>query len=162
MVGRLVLLYLLVMISVFSYPLREIAAAEHTEHLSKGQVLYAPAYSHIYSGNREKPFQLTVTLSIRNVDPKGQIKITLVDYYETQGALIHKQIEKPITLRPLQSLRYVIPESDKSGGSGANFIVEWLSDTYVNPPIVESIMIGTQSQQGISFASRAREIYPSL
>ena len=61
----------------------------------------------------------------------------------------------------MESLRYVIPESDKSGGSGANFIVEWKSDKYVNPPIVESVMIGTQTQQGISFTSRGRVIITS-
>ena len=129
--------------------------------LSKGQQIYVPAYSHIYSGDRERPFLLTVTLSIRNIDPRHQIKITQVDYYETQGKLIKKYIEKPTILGPLESLRFVVPESDKSGGSGANFIVVWRSDSSVNPPIVESVMIGTQSQQGISFTSRGQEILPS-
>ena len=104
---------------------------------------------------------MTVTLSIRNIDPKHNITITLVDYYETQGKLLKKQIDKPITLKPLESLRYVIPERDKSGGSGANFIVEWQSEKFVNPPIVESIVIGTQAQQGVSFTSRGKEIYTS-
>jgi len=104
------------------------------------------------------PFLLTVTLSIRNIDPKHQIKITVIDYYETQGKLLKKYLEKPVILNPLESLRYVIPERDKTGGSGANFIVEWKSDKFVNPPIVESIMIGTQSQQGISFTSRGQTI----
>ena len=126
--------------------------------LSEGQTIYVPAYSHIYSGNREQPFLLTVTLSIRNIDPKHQIKITVVDYYETQGKLLKKYLEKPAILNPLESFRYVIPERDKTGGSGANFIVEWKSDKFVNPPIVESIMIGTQSKQGVSFTSRGRTI----
>ena len=126
--------------------------------LSDGQTIYVPAYSHIYSGNRETPFLLTVTLSIRNTDPKHQINITVVDYYETQGKLLKKYLEKPVILNPLESLRYVIPERDKAGGSGANFIVEWKSDKFVNPPIVESIMIGTQGQQGVSFTSRGRTI----
>jgi len=126
--------------------------------LSDGQTIYVPAYSHIYSGNREQPFLLTVTLSIRNIDPKEQIKITVVDYYETQGKLLKKYIDKPVILNPLESSRYVIPERDKAGGSGANFIVEWKSDKFVNPPIVESIMIGTQSKQGVSFTSRGRVI----
>jgi hypothetical protein len=120
-----------------------------------------PAYSHIYSGNKESPFLLTVTLSIRNVDPKHQIKIILVDYYETQGKLLKKHIDKPILLRSLESFRFVIPQKDKSGGSGANFIIEWRSDKFVNPPIVESIMIGTQSSQGVSFTSRGQEIFIS-
>ena len=104
---------------------------------------------------------MTVTLSIRNVDPKHQIKIFLVNYYETQGKLLKKHIDKPIALKPLESIRYVIPEKDKSGGSGANFIIEWRSDKFVNPPIVESIMIGTQSTQGVSFTSRGQEIFTS-
>lgn len=126
--------------------------------LSGGQTIYVPAYSHIYIGNREQPFFLTVTLSIRNIDPKHQIKITVVDYYETQGKLLKKYLEKPVILNPLESLRYIIPESDKAGGSGANFIVEWKSDKLANPPIVESIMISTKSRQGVSFTSRGREI----
>jgi len=105
--------------------------------LSDGQTIYVPAYSHIYIGNREQPFLLTVTLSIRNIDPKHQIKITVVDSYETQGKRLKKYLDKPAILNPLEALRYVIPESCKSGGSGANFIVEWKSDQFVNPPIVE-------------------------
>ena len=42
------------------------------------------------------------------------------------------------------------------GGNGANFMVEWKSDKFVNPPVVESIMIGTKSTQGVSFTSRGR------
>ncbi len=101
---------------------------------------------------------MTVTLSIRNIDPNHEIEISRVDYYETQGHHLRKFIESPVTLSPLESLRYVIPEKDKSGGSGANFIVEWKSARPVNPPIVESIMIGTQTQQGISFTSRGKVI----
>ncbi|GAB6095299.1 DUF3124 domain-containing protein [Desulfatiferula olefinivorans] len=124
--------------------------------LSRGQKIYVPAYSHIYSGNTERPFLLAVTLSVRNVDPGRSITITVVDYYATQGMHLKHYLTGPKTLKPLESLRYVIPESDKSGGSGANFMVEWTSDRPVNPPIVEAVMIGAQSQQGISFTSRGQ------
>ncbi len=132
--------------------------ADNTIMLSKGQTIYVPAYSHIYSGDRERPFLLTVTVSIRNTDPNQPIKIITVDYYETQGNLLTKFMETPVTLKPLESIRYVIPEKDKAGGSGANFIVEWKSDKFVNPPIVESVMIGTRSGQGVSFISRGQAI----
>ncbi len=132
--------------------------ADSKAQLSNGQTLYVPAYSHIYTGNKERPFLLAVTLSVRNIDPVNQMEITAVDYYETQGKLLKKFIEKPNIINKLESLRYVIPETDKSGGSGANFIVQWKSDKMINPPIVESIMIGTQGQQGISFTSRGRVI----
>ncbi len=126
--------------------------------LSTGQTIYVPAYSHIYSANNEKPFLLTVTLSIRNTDPHNQIRVTRVDYYATQGKLLSEYLDTAIVLGPLESLRYVVPEQDKSGGSGANFIVEWTADKCINPPVVESIMIGTQMQQGVSFTSRGQVI----
>jgi hypothetical protein len=147
-------------ISCLSFSLPSIAAEKRGER-STGQLVYVPAYSHIYSGDKERAFLLTVTLSIRNIDPHHSIQVVLADYYETQGELLKGFIEKPATLKPLESLRYVIPERDKSGGSGANFLVKWRSNVPVTPPILETIMIGTQNQQGISFTSRGREILPS-
>jgi len=149
--------YIIIFIAAMSSPLT--LHAESGLELSEGQTIYVPVYSHIYIGNREKPFLLTATLSIRNVDLKHPISITVVDYYETQGKFLKHHLEKPVTLNPLESIRYIIPERDKTGGSGANFVVEWKSDQMVNPPIVESIMIGAQSSQGISFTSRGRAIY---
>lgn len=130
-------------------------------HLSKGQTVYVPAYSHIYSGNRESPFLLTVTLSIRNIDLNHQITITAVDFYETQGKFLKKYLDKPVRLGPLESTRYIVPQKDKTGGSGANFLVEWKSEKAANPPIIEAVMIGTQFQQGISFTSRGQAITTS-
>ena len=152
--------FLILLCVCFFLPL-SLHAADKKNDLSKMQLVYVPAYSHIYSGNKERPFLLTVTLSIRNIDPNHSIKIVMVNYYETQGKLLKKYIDKPIILNPLESLRYVIPEKDKSGGSGANFMVDWQSDGFVNPPIIESIMIGTQSQQGVSFTSRGQKVLTS-
>ncbi len=135
--------------------------AGETSELSRGQKVYVPAYSHIYSGANAKPFLLTVTLSIRNIDPNERIRVTRADYYETQGRLVKQFIDKPINMNPLGTTRFVVPEQSEAGGSGANFIVEWESDSTVNQPIVESIMIGTKSSQGVSFTSRGQAILPT-
>lgn len=127
--------------------------------LSKGQTIYVPVYSHIYSGDREHPFYLAATLSIRNTDPKHAMTVLSVDYYDSKGKQLRSYLENPIILGPLATTRYIIKESDKSGGSGANFIVKWKSDVKINIPIIESIMIGTKTQQGISFISRGRIIH---
>ena len=126
--------------------------------LSLGQTVYVPAYSHIYVGNREQPFLLTVTLSIRNTDAKHPVTITTADYYDTEGKRLRKYLGQPVSLGPWESIRYVVPQKDKSGGSGANFVVEWNSKKAVNPVLVETIMIGAESQQGISFTSRGQAI----
>jgi hypothetical protein len=132
--------------------------AQETPDLAQQQEIYVPAYSHIYIGNNERPFLLTVTLSIRNIDPKKSMKVVTVDYYETQGKLLKSFLTAPVTLGPLESVRYIIPEKEKIGGSGANFIVQWQADSLINAPIVESIMIGASSGQGISFTSRGKVI----
>ena len=137
------------------------AGAEGSDGLSRGQAVYVPAYSDIYHGSSERPFLLAVTLSILNIDPERAITITAVDYYETAGQHLKQYLDAPVSLKPLGSLRYVVQERDDSGGSGANFIVKWESEQPVNPPIIESVMIGTQTQQGISFTSRGRVIIPS-
>lgn len=126
--------------------------------LTKGQTVYVPAYSHIYHGNKETPLLLSVTLSIRNIDPNNSLTITAVNYHETEGPLVKEYIKEPIVLGPLGSDRFIVPQKDTSGGSGANFIVEWYSEEPINPPIIESVMIGTQSQLGISFTSRGQAV----
>ena len=126
--------------------------------LSKGQALYVPAYSHIYIGHKATPYMLTVTLSIRNIDPDLPFTLETVDYHGTEGKLLKHYLDNPMTIAPMATVRYVVLAPDKTGGSGANFIVKWSSAISLNPPIVEAVMIGTQSQQGISFTSRGQEI----
>lgn len=126
--------------------------------LSTGQLLYVPVYSHIYTGDKERPFNLAVTLSIRNTDPRGSLRLTAVDYYDTDGHLVRHYLDVPVEMKPLSSIRYVVAEKDIKGGSGANFLVRWEAAEPINAPVVESVMIGAQSGQGISFTSQSREV----
>lgn len=135
-----------------------IASAGDTVALSLGQTLYAPVYSHIYAGNREVPLLLTVTLSVRNVDTRHPITLTLVDYYGTRGEILKKYLDREVVLGPLESTRFIVPHKEKEGGSGANFLLAWKAGKPVNPPLVESIMVGAGGQHGVSFSSRARVI----
>ena len=134
------------------------AAATDLAEKSTGQTVYVPAYSHIYHGNKDAPLLLSVTLSIRNTDMDNPVTISVVDYYDTKGTLLRHFINAPVTLGPIGSERYIISQKDKSGGSGANFIVTWHSQSPINPPIIETVMIGTQSQLGISFTSRGQAL----
>jgi hypothetical protein len=126
--------------------------------LSSGQIVYVPIYSHIYSGVKGRPFDLAATLSIRNTNTKNPISLVSVKYYDSDGKLVEDYLKKPLQLDALVSTRYIITEADKAGGSGANFMVVWKSDQNVNPPIIEAVMIGTHSGQGISFVSRGQVI----
>lgn len=134
--------------------------AEEAFSLSEGETVYVPAYAHIYVGGKKHPFTLAVTLSIRNINLEADITITAVHYYGTDGKLLKTFVDQPIPMKPQESTRFVVAERDKGGGSGANFIVKWRAAEKVNPPIIEAIMIGTQSGQGVSFTSRGRAISP--
>jgi len=98
--------------------------AQHDIRLSKGQSVYVPVYSHIYFGDREARYYLAATVSIRNIDQINFITITEANYYNTQGNLIKKYLDKPVRLGPNSSTRFVVKESDDKGGSGANFIIK--------------------------------------
>ena len=126
--------------------------------LSSGQTVYVSIYSHIYSGLKARPFDLAAILSIRNTDINQPVTIVSAKYYDTDGKLLKEYLNEPLQLNALASTRYIIKEGDKAGGSGANFIVVWKSDRKVNPPIIEAVMIGTHSGQGISFVSRGQVI----
>ena len=118
------------------------------------QSVYVPDYSHIYHGSARDRYGLTTTLSIRNTDPERSITVRSVRYYDTQGELARRYLERPRRLDPLGTIEFVVAEHDTSGGSGANFIVEWSAGEPVSEPVIESVMISTRLGQGVSFTSR--------
>ncbi|MBU0961945.1 MAG: DUF3124 domain-containing protein [Proteobacteria bacterium] len=122
------------------------------------QTVYVPVYSHIYADSRfkDKPFQLTAIVSIRNTDQHNSFTLEKVDYYDSHGKLLQHYLAKPLIIGPLASTRYIVPESDTLGGSGAKFIVSWSSKDSVTEPIIEGVMIGTKMQQGISFVTNSQ------
>ena len=122
-----------------------------------GQTVYVPIYSHIYHYNsQDDVMELSATLSIRNTDLTNSIIITSVRYYDTNGQLIRQDIKSPVELKPLASTNFFIAANDTSGGSGANFIVEWVAEKTVYEPVIEAVMISTSFSQGISFVSPAK------
>ncbi|EPR43999.1 Protein of unknown function DUF3124 [Desulfovibrio sp. X2] len=133
------------------------AAAEKPVRCT-GQTVYAPAYSHIYHGVKTRHFPLTVTLSIRNVDPANTITITAVEYRNEKGELLRTFSGIQRGLQPFETAEAVIEQQDASGGSGASFVVRWESSASAIPPMIQTVMIGSAAGQGISFLSGSRVI----
>jgi hypothetical protein len=124
--------------------------------LAWSQTLYVPAYSHIYYRNAERSMNLATTLSIRNVSPEAPVILSAIDYYDSSGDRVRSYLDTTRSLDPLASTYVVVDVDDIRGGVGANFIVRWHANTPVPPPVVETVMITTESTQGISFRSTAR------
>jgi hypothetical protein len=132
--------------------------SENKIELSSGQTVYVAIYSNVFSGPKEHPFNLAAMLSIRNIDLHNQLTILSAEYFDNNGKTLKEYAKTPIILAPLASHHFSIKESDEAGGFGANFIVKWKSTKEINPPIIESVMIGTRSGQGISFVSQGKVI----
>ena len=150
-------LVLWLMMLVLAGPL-VVGAQAAPPSLSQGQTVYVPVHSRVFFGDKARAFELSVTLSIRNTNGKVPIKLTKVAYYDETGKLIKDYLEKPVELKPWNSTRFFIKESDVTGGAEAFFIVVWQAATQVNPPIIEGVMIGVRGQQGVSFSSRGTPI----
>lgn len=133
-------------------PRSSLAAAEYA--LSKGQTVYVPVYSNVFTAPKEVPIHLANILTVRNTDMHNAIQVTSADYYDTRGALIKKYYPKAVTLAPLETTHVYLSERDREGGFGANFIVRWRADKDVNVPIIECLMVG----QGRAFISPGQVI----
>ncbi len=123
----------------------------------QGQVVYVPAYSHIYHDDGA-PYLLTITLSVRNTSLVREIVVKSVRYFDTRGKVVKSYLAKPLRLPPLATTEFLVERDDATGGSGANFLVEWVAEEEVTEPIIEAVMIDTKGQQGISFARRGKPV----
>ena len=120
---------------------------------------YLPVYSHIYLIHEHKTFDLTITISIRNVSMTDSVHILKADYYNTVGINVRRYLKDPIFLKPLETVEIVIEDRDMEGGSGANFIFDWAMENDKNPPLFESVMISPYEQQGLAFSTRGVRIF---
>ena len=134
-----------------------IAKKIEIEKLVKGTT-YLPLYSHIYHIHENRSIDLAVTVSIRNTSLSDSIYILKADYYNTNGQKIREYLQNPIYVKQMETIEIIISESDKEGGSGANFVFDWAIVNGTNHPLFESVMISTYGQQGISFTTKGIEI----
>lgn len=149
----------LVTIIIFSLLLTLPAfSADDKVGLSSGQTVYVAIYSNVFTGPKERPFNLAAMLSIRNTDIHNPITILSAEYFDNNGNSLKEYIQKPLSLAPLASHHLSIKETDEAGGFGANFIVRWKAAKEINSPVIEGVMIGAKSGQGISFVTQGKAI----
>lgn len=115
---------------------------------------YLSVYTAIYSLTEHKTHSLTSTISMRNMNSQDSIYIHKAQFYNTAGDLIRTYFDKPIFIKPNETVEIVIDELDNEGGTGANFVFEWSIKPQSNEPFFEGVMISTSGQQGLSFTTQ--------
>jgi hypothetical protein len=124
-----------------------------------GQVLYMPVYSNIpYHIVGVSEFDMSALVAVHNTDLFSQIRITKALYFDTKGKPVYDFLKDgEVMLKPLETRDFYIPYEDKSG-TGANFLIEWVSEVHVTEPLVESVTISLKPNQSVTFLSRGRVI----
>ena len=121
------------------------------------RVVYVPVYSTLFLSKGSR-WELAASLSIRNIDPDQSINVIEIGYFDTAGELLEEYLETPHELDPMATVTLTLPQWDKRGGAGANFLVRWSGDEDVNEPIIEVVMAGTRGTQSFSFIRTGQEI----
>ena len=126
---------------------------------SVGQTLYVPCYSHVYLQDG-RSYELSITLSLRNTSQTKNLVVQSVEYYDSAGKLLKSYSDHETVLGPLATAEYFVEEGDASGGSGANFLVTWSSesDEPIQEPVIQALMVGTSGHIGVSFLTDAKLI----
>lgn len=141
----------------------QVFAADEPTRVS-AQTLYLPIYSHLYHGDVNprtgKPSETLVSthVSIRNTDPGVVVRILSARYYNTDGKLLREFLQKPQAIPPLGTFELYVPRSDSSGGSGANFMIDWTAEKPANPPLVEALHADIREARTLLFVTTARPI----
>lgn len=132
--------------------------------LSSGQAIYLPVYSHLYHGEVNpktgKPSETLVSthVSIRSTDSRTPILVKSARYYDTDGRLLREFVPVAKTVPPLGTYELFLSRSDVSGGSGANFIIEWSAERPVNPPLVEALHADIREARTLLFVTTGRPV----
>ena len=129
-----------------------------TDRVVMAESVYVPIYSSIATADNARPINLAVTLTVRNLDQKSSILVNAIQYHDTGGKLVRQSLEVPVRIGPLASLDLFLRESDNSGGPSPSFLVNWVAERELVPPMVEAVMISTAGSLGITFTSTGRVI----
>ncbi len=119
---------------------------------------YLSIYSQIYGMTEQRIHGLSATISMRNTSRTDTVFITKAEYFDTEGHLLRSYFNKPIYLRPMETVEILIDKKDQAGGTGANFIFSWKIYEHSNEPFFEGVMISTSGQEGISFTTQGLRI----
>lgn len=122
------------------------------------RTVYVPIYSSLHVADHVQPVDLGATLSLRNIGEAGSIVITAVDYYDSDGKKIRSFIDAPAELGPLMSAEFFVARADRTGGSGANFLVRWARRDAGPDLMVEAVMLGRDGNAGISLLAKGQEV----
>ncbi len=123
-----------------------------------GQLLYLPVYSNVPYNIDTIKFDMSAFVAIHNTDLESPIILTKVLYFNQDGKLVFDYLKNGrVIIAPLATKDFYVPYEDQSG-TGANFLIEWVSDTTVNEPLIESVTTCLKPNNTVAILSPGKVI----
>lgn len=123
-----------------------------------GQLLYLPVYSNIPYLIDTTKFDMSAFIAIHNTDLYNSITLTRVLYFDQEGKLVNDYLkDQKVKINSLATKDFYVPYEDQSG-TGANFLIEWTSDTLVNEPLIESVTTCLKPNNTVAVLSQGKII----
>jgi hypothetical protein len=125
--------------------------------LANGAIIHLPVFGYVSTLKAGRTLELTATVTIHNTSDQYPIVLLDVQHVDDQGKLQAHLIDEALEISPLGTVRWVIPGRNASLGIAHSLRLEWGSrQASLSDPIVEAVMIGTQSGQGASFTTEGK------
>lgn len=126
--------------------------------LVSGQLLYLPVYSNVPYQIDTIKFDMSAFIAIHNTDLLNPIILTRVLYFNQEGKLVNDFLKnQKLKIAPLATKDFYVPYEDQSG-TGANFLIEWVADSLVTEPLIESITTCLKPNNTVAVLSQGKII----
>lgn len=133
------------------------ANIDNTDSL-KVNTSYLSIYPRINNKTKQKTYNFSSTISLRNTSQKDTIHLFQFSYYDANGTLIKSYLKKPIYMLPMEVLEIALDEINVSEDMGSSFIIVWKTPTDCPEPIFEAVMLSEGNTQDIIFTTQAKRL----
>jgi hypothetical protein len=129
-----------------------------TENLAVSGADYVPVYSIVSMSKGKLRADFSVTPSVHNASETRPLVLKRIAYFDTSDKMVESYLKSPVALKPFSTIEVFIAANDVRGGTGANFVVDWVATGEIAEPTVEALMVGGVSAGHYAFISHLRPI----
>lgn len=120
--------------------------------LSVSGSTYVPLYNELYVGGERSLKHLSATLSVRNTSVDQALVVTSIKVFDESGEPVAEPLDTPHVLGPMASAQLYVDQTRVRGRPLTTVVVQWGSESPIDPPLIGAIIVGGYGGKGISFA----------
>lgn len=119
---------------------------------------YLSIFPQIINKTKQKTYNFSSTISLRNTSQKDTIHLFQISYYDRHGKLLKPYLKKPIYMVPMEVLEITLDEINVSEDMGSSFIIVWKTPTDCPEPIFLAVMLSDEGTHDVIFTTQAKRL----